>query len=350
MEWIAGLMGVPAASSPELPPDRFHCLLDEQPTHLLPQWAAQIEAPLQQLVINPHCWFAWDGQLPQPDGDPTAALQRPGMQDSLALQGPIAWVHDPVRDYYSPFWFGERLSLRLYGCMPGDAEPAGLSRADRAVLVSAGILSVPNEGDAPPCAVFAGWVGARRKDWAEMVLYSRRTFANDGYVTMRGLIHPFHLAAMRRYYRRLLRLGKVDFIDDGVSRRFGIYNDPVARFFHDQLAGVMTDVAGEPVKPSYVYFGAYPAGTCLRKHIDREQCEFSITMCIDYSPEPEEETDWPIHLVTPRGDLAVYQRLGDALFYRGCQLPHYRDPLPQGRTSTSIFFHYVRQSFSGSLE
>jgi hypothetical protein len=30
-------------------------------------------------------------------------------------------------------------------------------------------------------------------------------------------------------------------------------------------------------------------------------------------------------------------------------LPHSREPLPEGHTSTSIFFHYVREDFVGSL-
>jgi len=37
------------------------------------------------------------------------------------------------------------------------------------------------------------------------------------------------------------------------------------------------------------------------------------------------------------------------LLYRGTQVPHYRDALGQGRTSTSIFFHYVPADFVGPL-
>jgi hypothetical protein len=92
------------------------------------------------------------------------------------------------------------------------------------------------------------------------------------------------------------------------------------------------------------------SGAELKKHTDREQCEFSVTLCLDYSPEPERETPWPIRLDTPTGQVTVYQAIGDGLAYRGTQLPHYRDVLPDGQTSTSIFFHYVRADFSGSLD
>jgi hypothetical protein len=39
--------------------------------------------------------------------------------------------------------------------------------------------------------------------------------------------------------------------------------------------------------------------------------------------------------------------LGDALLYRGRELVHYRNPLPEGHHSSSIFLHYVRENFTG---
>jgi hypothetical protein len=54
-------------------------------------------------------------------------------------------------------------------------------------------------------------------------------------------------------------------------------------------------------------------------------------------------------LQTPRGQVTVFQALGDGLLYRGGELPHFRDVLPEGQTSTSLFFHYVPGDFTGSL-
>ena len=107
---------------------------------------------------------------------------------------------------------------------------------------------------------------------------------------------------------------------------------------------------GEPVKPSYVYLASYLSGAELKKHMDRQQCEFSVTLCLDFSPEPQLATSWPIRLDTPEGGATVYQALGDGLVYRGTKVPHYRHALGEGYTSTSIFFHYVGSDFSGSLD
>jgi hypothetical protein len=178
----------------------------------------------------------------------------------------------------------------------------------------------------------------------------RSPFRERGYAPASDLIHPFHIAALRRYYRQMIRSGAMELGDGQSSRRYVAHNDNVARFFHRQLAPTVAAIAGEPIKPSYVYVASYQPGAVLAKHTDREQCEFSITLCIDYSPEPVRETPWPLQLHTPSATVTVFQAIGDALLYRGCELPHSRGPLPAGHTSTSIFFHYVRESFDGPLD
>jgi hypothetical protein len=163
------------------------------------------------------------------------------------------------------------------------------------------------------------------------------------------LIHPYHVGALRRYFRRQIRTGALPLGDAQSALRHVAHNEPVARFFHHQLAAVMSRIAGQPVKPSYVYFASYQGGAVLEPHTDRKQCEFSVTFCLDFTPEPSCATDWPIRLDTPRGTVIVYQAIGDALAYRGCQLPHYRKRLWRCATSSSIFFHFVPQDFSGPL-
>jgi len=71
---------------------------------------------------------------------------------------------------------------------------------------------------------------------------------------------------------------------------------------------------------------------------------------LDYWPEPRNETPWPLKLETDSGQVAIFQGIGDGLLYRGCELPHWRDRLPEGHMSTSIFFHYVPADFAGPLD
>src|SRR5262249_53384975 len=112
---------------------------------------------------------------------------------------------------------------------------------------------------------------------------------------------------------------------------------------------LMGAVVGRPIKPSYTYTACYESGSELPRHTDREQCEYSISLCIDFEPEPNGATPWPLYLETPRGVAAVHQALGDGLLYRGRLLPHYRFRLGPRCRSTSLFLHYVDADFRGSL-
>jgi hypothetical protein len=175
-------------------------------------------------------------------------------------------------------------------------------------------------------------------------------FREKGYAPIANLIHPFHIAALRRYYRYQIRTGAIFLGDKQSARRYVAHNEPVARFFHYQIATTLTAIAGQSLKPSYVYFASYLSGAELKKHTDREQCEFSVTLCLDFSPEPQVATPWPIHLDDSSGKVTVHQAIGDGLAYRGTKLPHYRDELGEGQSSTSIFFHYVAADFAGPLD
>lgn len=316
------------------PQDRFYCLLDELPLHLVPRpaWAAKSKDAGRDLFLNPECrLFTGEALL-----DEVASQKE--LLSAFALQGTIAWVHDADTSSLMPFWLGPKLesivrSLRLEEPIP-DSVPAFA----RSILESAGIL------------VSADYIAHRRTEREEALERAAELFRKKGYAPLRGLIHPFHIAALRRYYRYLIRSGRVPLGDGQSSRRYVAYNDPVARFFHRQITIPLSAVAGEAVKPSYVYLASYLSGAELKKHVDREQCEFSITLCLDFSPEPDLASPWPIRLDTPTGTVTVYQALGDGLAYRGTRLPHYRFPLGNGQTSTSIFFHYVAAGFAGSLD
>jgi len=318
-----------------LPASQFHCLLDEQPTHLVPKRFLVAEAGRSAtgpLFVSPHCHFSRDGELP-------AEVDELGrLPEGFAWEGTMAWVRDPGTGAILPFWLGPRFSGLLDGLQPGDAAPADLPPDVLSVLSAAGVL------------VEEDYAEKRSKEWVEVVEHCAARFQENSYVPIGRLIHPYHLAALRRYYRYLMRNGKLRLGDGQAPRRYVAHNETLARFFHLQMTAVVAVIVEEHVKPSYVYLGSYLGGEKLGKHTDREQCEFSISLCLDFSPEPARETGWPLYLDTKAGKVTVHQAIGDGLLYRGRELAHYRDPLPQGNTSTSVFFHYVRESFSGSLD
>jgi hypothetical protein len=319
----------------DLPRRLFHCRLDDQPDHLVPRrylryWERECPAD-RPLFINPDCSFASPQELPFPVGD------REPLGDSFALNAKMVWIHDPVRRAMLPFWLGPQMDAILEGCKGGDRVSSRLGADARWILETAGVL------------VSGSDLALRGKRWRDALSGCAAEFEAHRYTPIGSLIHPFHLSALRRYYRHLIRQGQVKLGDSQSPLRYATQNEPVARFFHHQLTEVVSSVVEEAVKPSYVYLGSYQGGAELEVHIDREQCEFSISLCIDYSPEPKRHTPWPLHLHTASGKTTVFQGIGDGLIYSGRELPHSRDRLSPGNTSTSLFFHYVREGFTGRL-
>ena len=289
------------------PPGRFFCLLDELPLHLLPHRSRFLLQPQDQreiLYLNPNCTVRAAEDLPD------EVLPDRELLSAFALQGTIAWVRDAAAGSLLPFWLGPKLERLLQILRPDESVPSSLPAEERTLLGAAGIL-ISEQSESEP-----------RKQQEQRLSQAGSQFREKGYAPLSELIHPFHIAALRRYYRHLIRSGKIPLGDRQSPRRYVAYNEPVARFFHRQIATMLSQIAGEALKPSYVYLASYLSGAELKKHTDREQCEFSITLCLDFSPEPALATPWPISLDTPTGTTTAYQAIGDGLAYRGTKLPH----------------------------
>src|SRR5271155_329616 len=90
LAWIEQLAIAPASHDRgnELPRSLFHCRLDDQPDHLVPEhllrpefWEGLTDRPL---FINPCFFVSSDGELP------TAVPA-----DSFATPSEIVWIRDP---------------------------------------------------------------------------------------------------------------------------------------------------------------------------------------------------------------------------------------------------------------
>ena len=311
----------------------FCCNLDSQPDHLTPAYQMRSywseDSAGRPLFLNQDCHLTSSGALPK-------GLSLDGQFiDNSAPMEDMAWVRNPASQAWQPFWLGSSAKAALARAR-NDEPLTSLPQHHRRSLAMAGVLTDKHAAAHEKLAIGL----SRCADY-----FQQRAFA-----PIRGLIHPFHISAMRRHYRNLVRTGKLPLGDGQSSRRYYAHNESVARFFHFQLAAAMSKIVGRPVKPSYVYFASYQGGAFLEKHTDRSQCEFSMTLCLDYSPEPQVATPWPIQLHTPEGITTVYQSIGDGLVYLGCEVPHSRSVLSRSHTSTSIFFHYVQEDYCGPLD
>lgn len=305
------------------PRDRYYCLLDEQPHFLVPQrLAGNGEGGQTPLVVNPRCWFGWYGDLP------SYLASRADCTDNFFDIPWMVWVDDAVCGALWPFWLGPDYAHMLHTLTPGQRYEGGLPPEAVRVLRIAHILVEPDNE------------ARRRQAWLAARESHAQQFAR-GYLPLSGLLHPFHLGALRRYYRYHVRMGTFVLGDAQTPRRYAAHEEPVARYFHRQLTTVVSDIARSVLLPSYNYLALYQGGAALDPHTDREACEYTVSVALDATPEPDSQTPWPLQLMTSDGPLSVWQNLGDGLLFRGRHLLHWRDRLADGHTSSSMLLHFI---------
>lgn len=328
--------------APEKP--LFHCLLDEVETN-------GFNGESADLLVNPTFHF-----------EPFSFenLRNWIIHKHLSPYQPSVWVRQPLTEIESGYWLDNAQAEIVSKFRAGEKPTFEIENDLISKLVAAEIL------------VFPGTFQKKEKTVIESVKRAKREFQQLNYTVLRELIKPPQMKAMRRFYRELIDQGFMIFGDPQVGRRFKRPNEPLARVFHENLTHLMSILAGKEVKPSYVFAASYREFAELLPHTDRKQCEFSISFQVDYQPEPENhlspwalyisQPDFPIDFERPyHGEnfpakcpevdknKPIHLASGDAVFYKGCEVIHYRYALPANHQSTSLFFHYVPKNFEDDL-
>jgi hypothetical protein len=260
-------------------------------------------------------------------------------QKHLSPYHATAWVTDPLTEIRWGYWLSPDQAELVKGFEPG-AKPSGAP--DETLLGKLFAARILVNGSST-----AFTSEAIRKD----VVQAAAKFGADRYAIVDDVFPPAQLNALQDYYRRYVEQGFMKFGDDQVSGRFAEHGEHVAEMVHFAFTPLMRRIVGAEIRPTYAYSAVYTEGADLKPHVDREACEYSFSIQIDYSPEQADRISaWPLYLadndpedlrVDPGNDLAVRLANGSCLAYKGRELVHYRTPLYPGHRSTSLFFHYV---------
>ena len=141
-----------------------------------------------------------------------------------------------------------------------------------------------------------------------------------------------------------------------VNGSLATYTHPQYREIHSGIRKKLESVIGRELYNTYYYDRFYFAGQELTKHADRDACEISVSVHISSNIDE----CWPFKIKTVSGEeQSLCLNPGDGLIYKGCERPHWRDPL-QSRYKRKrdrlknwitrkqddtyyhqVFFHYV---------
>lgn len=254
----------------------------------------------------------------------------------------LAWLNDAGARIDHAYWLTQDDAELLRALAAGRSRPEHLGAAGLARLARAGLV------------VSAGHYQRTLAAWARKRARWRALLKRERYVRLDALLPAPLLASLQDYFGALIDEGHLRFADPQ-SRRYYRHSEPMAVWLHQQIAPFIAGLIDTPVKPSYVFLAGYVPGSDLRPHVDRAQCEYTLSLNIDLTvdgrPSARRADAWPLCVDDLRGrTVPVRLAPGDALLFKGRELTHYRAPLPAGRRAISVFFHFVGVDFDGQLD
>ena len=177
--------------------------------------------------------------------------------------------------------------------------------------------------------------------------------------------HMFKFQEHRKQYYREEHIIGSNFDDKGggldtwVSRGmpFPNYGETILMMYQKKIE----ELFGYRLQPTYSYGRTYDRHSRLLSHTDRPSCEFSATFPISYDTDDstpwtiwvrndmnycgmDNEESWDLTMGAPFEErescVPVKLEPGDALFYQGCNVVHFRERLA-GNSARQIFIHYL---------
>ena len=198
-------------------------------------------------------------------------------------------------------------------------------------------------------------------------------FEKDGYLVIKDLWDPKELfvevpeiRGQINYWGKKKDQFTFDHLETQVEGSLACYTRPEYRHIHTGIRLKLEKEIGRKLYNTYFYDRFYFAGQALTLHADRPACEISVSVHISSNIEE----CWPLWIKTPdtyndetktivkeEGESrSVCLKPGDGMIYKGCERPHWRDPLPSRHTGDvnirkldnkddtyyhQVFFHYV---------
>ena len=121
------------------------------------------------------------------------------------------------------------------------------------------------------------------------------------------------------------------------KKRFCLTDPPMAVLANYQLCNIVQKIIQKDVVPTYAFGIHYVPGGGIKPHRDRPQNELSMTLSLDVTPTGARTT---FGAGENQDETLIELEINDALFYRGCEVTHFRRPVPDGYTVDQMIFGF----------
>ncbi|MGI9065641.1 MAG: hypothetical protein ACR2HX_04465 [Pyrinomonadaceae bacterium] len=164
-------------------------------------------------------------------------------------------------------------------------------------------------------------------------------FEENGYVIIKQFIPRVMCDYISENIKVLEASSYFGYGDTQVEKAFSASAPAVTETLLDVMTPVLSKAINCELYPTYSYLRIYVKGAELEKHQDRPSCEVSATLPLSYdSPEI-----WPLYIEADNKTTGVELEPGDALIYKGIEIPHWREAF-EGERQVQVFLHYVKKN------
>lgn len=162
-------------------------------------------------------------------------------------------------------------------------------------------------------------------------------YLRDGYVVIKNFIpKPFALY-LANYLDLLNKNEQLENGDEQVDKSKSIYGDPAFDTLLSMCCGSLTETIQVDLFPTYTYARIYLNDSELLPHVDRPECEHSVSVCLF----KEKNIEWPLYIQNEGNEIVgINLEIGDAVVYKGNKLSHWREKY-DGKEHYQLFMHYV---------
>jgi hypothetical protein len=164
-------------------------------------------------------------------------------------------------------------------------------------------------------------------------------FRKQRYLLVRGFLPETMLSYLQAYYDVLLT-NKMLFKDEQCPLSLSLSGDPAFDAMLEWLRPEVGRLIGCAVAPTYSYTRRYARGDELVRHLDREACEISATICIAI---PKGAAPSPLCVQSPNGRATKIEMLeGDCCIYAGTEVEHWRESF-RATGYLQLFLHFIKR-------
>ena len=164
-------------------------------------------------------------------------------------------------------------------------------------------------------------------------------FEENGYVILKQFIPRLMCDYISENIKVLEASSYFDYGDPQVEKAFSAAAPVITETLLDVMTSILSRTINCELYPTYSYLRIYVKGAQLERHTDRPSCEVSATLPLSY----DSPTIWPLYIEAGNRVIGVELEPGDALLYKGIEVPHWRDAF-EGERQVQVFLHYVKKN------